>query len=123
MTKNDGEAQAGAAEAAEAEATETAKNSKTVTFGSGDDALTLEVPKKWKRVKFMRALSHGDVGAALEAIWPSSEGPFGQPVPHPSVMALEDLDLDEVEFTEILGQLGTVIGGTSLGNSPASPTS
>lgn len=109
---------------AKAAAEEGAKKPKTITFGEGDDALTVEVPRKWKRFKFMRALARGDVAACLDAIWPPSKGKdaLGQPTeePHPIVAQVEDLDLDDDEFIAAFEQLGQAMGGTSLGNSSSS---
>lgn len=108
-----------AAEAAEAEAT---GRRKTVTFGDGDDAITLEIPRKWKRFKFLRALGRGDIGAALEAIWQPIPDEKGELQTHPSVLALEEVDIDEDDFKIVLEALGEALGGTDAGNSSRSQT-
>lgn len=112
-----------AVKAAEAEATGKAR---TITFGEGDDARTFELPRKWKRFKFMRAIARGDMAACLDSIWPPSKekDPLtGQDVdkPHPVVEQIEDLDIDEDDFERAFEALGEALGGTSAGNSNSSP--
>lgn len=93
-------------EAAEAVAAEAEKSPKDVTFGTGEDALTLTIPRKWKRFKFMRALSRGDVAVAMEAV-------FG-----PDMAALlEEIEMTEDEFTEAMETIAKAIGGVTVGNS------
>lgn len=112
-----------AVEAAEAEA---AGKDRSITFGEGDSAVTFELPRKWKRFKFSRALARGDIAACLDSIWPPSreEDPVtGQMVdkPHPVVEQIEELDVDGDEFTAALDRLGHALAGTSAGNSSSSP--
>lgn len=116
-------------DAAEAEAQQTPR---TITLGGE----TFDIPRKFKRFKFMRGLSSGDIGRCLEAIW--------QPVPvlddrgvqekdpitglprvtdHPTILRLDDLDLDEVEFNAAMEAIGAAVAGASLGNSSTSPAS
>lgn len=122
------------AEAAEAEAL--GNTPRTITFGEGDDAVTLHVPRKWKRFKFMRALTRGDIGAALEAIWPPSpvldeQGRHQRDVAgnlmyddHPQLVLLEEADVTEEEFNAVLEKLGAAVSsGVEAGNSTTSPTS
>lgn len=110
--------------AAKAAADEGSKKAKTLTFGDGEDALTVDLPRKWKRFKFMRAMARGDVAGCLDAIWPPTKGKdaLGQEVdePHPTVAQIEELDLDDEEFLDAFEQLGEAIGGTSSGNSNSS---
>lgn len=112
-----------AVEATEAEATGKAR---TITFGEGEDARTFELPRKWKRFKFMRALARGDMSGCLDSIWqPSKEKDptTGQMVekPHPIVEEIEDLDASEDDFERAFEALGNALGGTSAGNSSSSP--
>lgn len=96
---------------------ETTKTPRTITFGSGDDALTLDIPRKFKRFKFMRALSSGDLGKALTAIWEPVPGPDGEPEDHPALAALDELDMDDQEFNDAMEAIGRAVGGTDKGNS------
>jgi hypothetical protein len=105
---------------ATAAADEAGKGPKTLTFGEGEDALTVDVPRKWKRFKFMRAMARGDVAGCLDAIWPPSKGrdALGQEIdePHPTVAQIEDLELDDEEFLAAFEGLADALGGTSAGN-------
>jgi hypothetical protein len=85
---------------------------KLITFGSGADAVTLVVPRKWQRFKFLRRINAGDIIGALEAVF----GPE-------QVERLDEIDIDPDEFSAVLESLGESLGGTSGGNSQASPTS
>lgn len=109
-----------AAKAAHAEAEGRVK---VLTIGEGDDQIVLEIPRKWKRFKFMRALKRGDIAGAVDAIWPPTVGEDGEEVPHPSVAKLEEADLEDDEFDGVLEVLAKSLGGTSAGNSQASPIS
>lgn len=84
---------------------EAANAAQTVTFGSGDDAVTLIVPKKWKRFKLLRAINSGDILGALEAAFGAEQ-----------VALLDDVDVDESEFLTALESLALALGGTSQGN-------
>ena len=100
--------------------------SRTITFGEGEDAATFDLPRKWKRFRFMRALGRGDIAGCLDSIWPPSKekDPMtGQMVdkPHPVVEQIEDLDVDEADFEAAFEALGNALGGTSAGNSSSSP--
>lgn len=118
MSSND-TAKAGAAEAANAEAT---RKRRTITFGQGDDAVEVNLPRKWKRFKFVRAIGRGDIATALEAIWPPGKGEDGEPVDHPTLLALDDLDIDDAEFETALEALAQALGVDGSGNSQASPS-
>ena len=112
-----------AAEAAHDEGVDAAR---TITFGSGDEAATFELPRKWKRFKFMRAMARGDIAGCLDSIWPPSKekDPLtGQMVdkPHPIVEQIENLDIDDDDFAAAFERLGEAVGGTSAGNSDSSP--
>ncbi|WP_395109780.1 hypothetical protein [Actinomadura sp. SCN-SB] len=113
------------ATAARAAAAEGDSKPRTITFGDGEDALTVELPRKFKRFKFMRAMARGDVAGCLDAIWPPSKGrdALGQDIdePHPTVAQIEDLELDHEEFLDAFEQIGQHFGGTNLGNSSSSP--
>lgn len=78
---------------------------KTVTIGAGDNAVTLTVPEKWKRFKYLRCINSGDTVGALEAAF----GPE-------QVVLLEDIDVDRNEFDSILDKLVQALSGTSVGN-------
>lgn len=120
------------AEAADAEANGVRR---VLTIGEGDDAITIEIPRKFKRLRFVRRLRSGDIGGALDAIWPPTpvvdeKGKpvldlLGQPVsePHPEVAKLEDADLTDEEFDQVMEALGSALGVQSAGNSSASPSS
>jgi hypothetical protein len=112
-----------AVEAAEAEAT---GKDRTITFGEGDEAATFDLPRKWKRFKFMRALRRGDISGCLDAIWPPSQekDPMtGEMVdkPHEVVEQIENLDIGEDDFEAAFEALGNALGGTTAGNSSSSP--
>lgn len=77
-----------------------------VTFGAGEEAVTLDIPRKWKRFKFMRRLNSGDMVGALECV-------FGVE----AVEQLDELDLTEDEFTDSLEVIAKALGGVSMGNS------
>jgi len=117
-------AQTRAKAAVTAAADEGEKRPRTLTFGEGEGALTVEVPRKWKRFKFMRAMARGDVAGCLDSIWPPTKGKdaLGQDVdePHPVVAQIEDLDLDDEEFLAAFEGLADALGGTSAGNSSSS---
>lgn len=87
-----------AAEAAEAEA-----NGSRRTFQIGD--VVLDVPRKWKRMKFLRLLNSGDLWGAMAIV-------FGEE----QVELLEDIELDGEEFQGIAERLGEILGGTTSGN-------
>jgi hypothetical protein len=114
-----------AAEASEAEAVERVR---VLSIGEGDGAVTVQVPRKFKRLKFMRALRAGDMAGALDAIWPPTPildaqgepvmGPLGPLVtPHPEAARLEDADLDEEEFQQVFTLLASAMGVETEGNS------
>lgn len=112
--------------AVEAAAAEGSGATRTITFGSGDDAVTVELPRKWKRFKFMRAMARGDIAGCLDSIWPPTreKDPItGQMVdkPHPVVEQIEDIDVDDEDFNAAFERLGEALGGTSAGNSNSSP--
>ncbi len=88
----------------------------TVTFGSGEDAVTVELPRKWKRLKLLKAMKYTDIWGALEAIWPPVDGEQ-----NPVLDQLEEADLDDDDLVAGIEQLGQALGGTSSGNSSASP--
>lgn len=119
-------------EAVEAAVAEAAGTPRAILLGGR----LIEIPRKFKRFKFMRGLSSGDIGRCLEAIW--------QPVPvvddggvqkkdpitgdlmfteHPTILLLDDLDLDEDEFNQAMERIGAAVAGASLGNSSTSPAS
>lgn len=83
-----------------------------ITFGTGPDTVTLTVPRKWQRFKFLRRINSGDVIGALESV-------FGVE----AVESLDEIEIDEHEFSEVLETLAEALGGTSAGNSQASPNS
>lgn len=112
--------------AAEAAADEGTGAARTITFGSGDDAVSFEVPRKWKRFKFMRALARNDMAGCLDSIWPPSKekdrltGEMVE-VPHPIVAEIEELEITDEDFQAAFEALGHALGGTSAGNSESSP--
>lgn len=122
-----------AAEAADAEANGVRR---VLTIGDGDDAVTVEIPRKFKRLKFLRALRSGNTPGALDAIWPPTPirdpatgeplvTPLGEPLvrPHPEAEKLEDADLSEEELGQVIELIAGALGVETAGNSPASPTS
>ncbi|MBT2213457.1 hypothetical protein [Actinomadura sp. NEAU-AAG7] len=93
--------------------THEAENRATVvTIGDGPDAVTLTVPRKWQRFRFLRRINSGDVIGALESV-------FGAE----AVEALDDIEIDDVQFDEILETLAGALSGTTAKNSVASPNS
>lgn len=72
---------------------------------AGDTTVTLTVPKKWKRFKFIKAISSGDAYGALSAV-------FGEDQLEP----LFELDVDEDALTGLLESLAEALGGTDQGN-------
>lgn len=103
--------------AAQALVAEATGKTRTVTFGAGESALTVQIPRKWKRFKFLRAISSGDIWRALEAVWPPVKG-----ADNPVLAQLEGLDLEEDEFADAIEQIADALGGTGSGNSEASPS-
>lgn len=106
---------------AEAIAAEVAgKTPRTLTFGEGEGAVELEIPRKWKRFKFMRSLARGDISAALESVWLpiKSRDEDGNEVvsENPALAVLEELEIDETEFETALERLAEALSGTSAGN-------
>lgn len=101
-------------------------NARTITFGSGDGAASYELPRKWKRFKFMRALARNDISACLDSIWPPTRekdrlsGEMVE-VPHPVVTEIEDMEITGEDFQAAFEALGHALGGTSAGNSDSSP--
>jgi hypothetical protein len=77
-----------------------------VHFGDEDDGVTLVIPRKWKRFKFMRAINRGDVTTALEAV-------FGAE----AVVPLDEIDVTEEQFTAALEKIAESLGGVEVGNS------
>mgnify|MGYP001101971580 CR=1 FL=1 len=78
---------------------------RTVTFGEGDGAITLTVPAKWKRFKFLRCINGGDIYGAIEAVFGLDQAAL-----------LDDLETDEDEFGSVLEKLAEGLAGTSAGN-------
>jgi len=120
--------------AAKAASDEATGKKRVLTIGEGDEAVTVEIPRKFKRLKFIRALRAGDTPGALDAIWPPTPltddkgepimGPLGPLVtPHPEAAKLEDVDLDEDELGQVMELIADVLGVQTEGNSSASPTS
>lgn len=105
------------ARAVAAEAGDEAKRREIVFHEGEDDELRIELPRKWKRFKFIRALTRGDVFAALESIWPPSENDKGEPIDNPVLIQLEELDITDEEFEDALQQVAEALGGVTLGNS------
>lgn len=93
-------------------AAEAERREMRVTFGTGPDTVTLTVPRKWQRFKFLRRINSGDVIGALESV-------FGVE----AVEALDEIEIDEHEFNDVLEKLAEALGGTSMGNSQSSPAS
>lgn len=73
------------------------------TFQVGD--VTLNVPRKWKRMKFLRLLNSGDMWGAMTVVFGAEQ-----------VAQLDDVELDADEFQNLAERLGEVLGGTSAGN-------
>lgn len=121
-------------EAAAAVQAEAEPGPRTMAFGSGEDAIVVEIPRKMKRMKFMRAMTRNDIGAALDAIWPPlpvlkdgthQKDPLGNLMyeDHPTVVLLDDLDMTEDEFNDAMEKLGMAVAGVTPGNSEPSPSS
>lgn len=132
-TKKNPGSEPGAAETAEAEAN--GEQVRVLRIGEGDDQVIVEIPRKFKRLKFLRALRTGDTAGALDAIWPPTpiiDPSTGQPAttplgplvtPHPEVAKIEDADLTEEELGAVMEALGKALGTGSSGNSQPSPSS
>lgn len=105
--------------AAKAAADESASNRYQLTIG---DDFSAEIPRKFKRFKFMRAMSRGDMWAALEAVWPNETDDKGNEV-NPVLDQLAELDVDEDELLTVVEALGNSLAGTSGKNLPTSPRS
>ncbi|MFW5415106.1 hypothetical protein J0910_00335 [Nocardiopsis sp. CNT-189] len=90
-----------AAETADAEAT-----GRQIVFrmplGDGE-TLELVLPRRWKRFKFMRRMSQGDLWGAIETVGFSEE----------QLERLEDADVTEEEFEEAIRRLGETLTGKS----------
>ncbi len=104
-------------------------------FQVGDD-ISLVLPTKWKRAKFLKAMHSGDIWGALASIWPDvpvwekddngnevrdPETGDRKPVldrdgeqekeTHPELAKLEEVDMDEDEFQLLLERLGETLMG------------
>ena len=86
-------------------ANEAEKTPRTITIGEGDDAVTLTVPEKWKRLKFLRCVNESDTYGALVAAFGDDQ-----------VVLLEDLDLSRDEFDTTIERLLEALSGMSAGN-------
>lgn len=101
--------------AAEAVADESTGNEYELRIGE----FSAKIPRKFKRFKFMRAMSRGDLWAALESVWPNTKDEDGNEV-NPVLDQLEDMDIDEDELLAVVEALGNSLAGTSAKNSLAS---
>lgn len=103
---------------------------------SGTD-ISLVLPRRWKRAKFLKAFSRGDIWGAFQAIWPDVptyerdedteefklDPETGEKIPvldrdgepemetHPELAKLEEVDMDEDEFQLLLERLGETLMG------------
>ncbi|MEO5875523.1 MAG: hypothetical protein ABIS86_17035 [Streptosporangiaceae bacterium] len=113
----------GKAKAIEAVVAEAGKRDQSVTFGEGEGSLTVEIPRKVQTFKFVRAMGRNDIGTALSAIWKPSpvlnaqgehqRDPLGALLydDHPTVLALDELDLTSAQFNDAIEKIGMAIGG------------
>lgn len=90
--------------AAEKVAEESTGNKRVLSIG---DDFSAEIPRKFKRFKFMRAMSRGDLWAALEAVWPGTEDEDGNYV-NEVLDRLENMDVDEDELLAVVEALGKI---------------
>jgi len=63
--------------------------------------LELAIPRRFKRFKFARLIAAGDFLGALELL-------FGAE----AIRAIEDWEMDDVEFEQFMAALGEAIAGT-----------
>ncbi|MEV2277704.1 hypothetical protein AB0I72_19170 [Nocardiopsis sp. NPDC049922] len=90
-----------AADAAEEEATGTRQ---VFQLPLGDDEmLELVLPRKWKRFKFLRKMSQGDMWGAIETVGFSPA----------QLDRLEDAEVTEEEFEAAVKRLGETLTGKS----------
>lgn len=103
--------------AASAVAGEAAGSKYVLTIG---DDFSAEIPRKFKRFKFMRAMASGDLWLALQAVWPDTEDADGDKVPNPVLVELENLDVDDDEMATAIEALGNTLIGSTAKNSKSS---
>lgn len=113
-----------------------AKGKSPKVFQVGDD-IQMIIPKRWKRAKFIKAFSKGDIWGAFESIWPEvpvykkdeetgeelRDPDTGERIPeldrdgepemetNPQLAKLEETDMDEDEFQLLLERLGETLMG------------
>jgi hypothetical protein len=93
-----------------------------ISIEGEEEPVTLVLPLSWKRLRFTRAMSKGDIWAAFESIWPPVpvvDEETGEPeldidgepktMDSPEMEQLADLDINEDEFRMILERLGETL--------------
>lgn len=106
----------------------TSKTLRQLVFNAGEpDEIVIELPRKYKRFKFLRAIAREDLLGALEAIWPPTKvrlnpGDDVTEIPHPTLEQLMELDVSDEDFEKALEDIATSLGGISMGNSEGSPS-
>jgi hypothetical protein len=139
-----GEIVAPEAEASEVEAT----NGKAPKiFQVPDTDISLVLPDRWKRMKFLKSMKMGDLWGAFQSIWPDVDGfkkdeygeeylldeETGEKIPdidregrraketHPELAKLEECDMDDSEFRLLLERLGETLMGRKSAAGKAGP--
>lgn len=70
-----------------------------------EQTIKLDIPKRFKRLKFAKLMSRNDIMGGLELVF----GPA-------AVEELEELDMGQDEFEDFLEKVGEAIGGTTTKN-------
>lgn len=99
--------------------------------------ISMVIPHRWKRAKFLKAFSRGDIWGAFQSIWPDvpvyekdeetgeeiRDPETGERKPavdrdgepeletHPELAKLEEVDMSEEEFQLLLERLGETLMG------------
>lgn len=128
-------------EAAKASEMEGTNGKAPKIFQVPDTDISLVLPSRWKRMKFLKAMKIGDLWGAFQSIWPDVDGfekdeygeeyliddETGEKIPdfdrdgrrqketHPELAKLEECDMDDKEFRLLLERLGE----TLMGRKPA----
>jgi hypothetical protein len=124
-------------EAAKASEVEATNGKAPKIFQVPDTDISLVLPDRWKRMKFLKAMKIGDLWGAFQSIWPDVDGfkkdeygeeylldeETGEKIPdvdrdgrrqketHPELAKLEECDMDDSEFRLLLERLGETLMG------------
>lgn len=135
------------AQEAEASEVESTNGKAPKIFQVPDTDISLVLPDRWKRMKFLKAMKIGDLWGAFQSIWPDVDGfkkdeygeeylldeETGEKIPdidregrrnketHPELAKLEECDMDDSEFRLLLERLGETLMGRKSAAGKAGP--